>query len=108
MTQTWRQRRGFRSARAIRREFKSRIDRFKLADTDLVRQTLLEDAEVAAAVRRHAQEIGETEGGAWGRVRDYVREIVPAFNLVSYYRLGYGLARVLITRSLALWQYAQA
>jgi glycerol-3-phosphate O-acyltransferase len=96
MAWTWRQRRGFRSARAIRREFKSRIDRFKHTDTDLVRRTLLEDANVAAAVRRHAQDTGETEGAAWSRVRDYVREIVPAFNLVSYYRLGYGVARLLI------------
>ena len=96
MAQTWRQRRGLRSARAIRREFKSRIDRFKYTDKDLVRQALLEDSEVAAAVRRHAQDVGETEEAAWSRVRDYVREIVPAFNLVSYYRLGYGVARLLI------------
>ncbi len=96
MAQTWRQRRGFRSALAIRREFKSRIDRFKHTDKDLVRQALVEDPEVAAAVRRHAQDTGETEEAASRRVRDYTREIVPAFNLVSYYRLGYGVARLLI------------
>ncbi|HEY7514090.1 MAG TPA: 1-acyl-sn-glycerol-3-phosphate acyltransferase [Vicinamibacteria bacterium] len=96
MAQTWLQRRGLRSARAIRREFKSRIDRFKFTDKDLVRRTLLEDAEVAAAVRRHVQETAESEAAAWSRVREYTREIVPAFNLVSYYRLGFGVARLLI------------
>jgi glycerol-3-phosphate O-acyltransferase len=96
MAQTWLQRRGLRSARAIRREFKSRIDRFKYTDKDLVRRTLLEDPEVAAAVRQHVREIGGTEAEAWIRVREYTREIVPAFNLVSYYRLGYGMARLLI------------
>jgi glycerol-3-phosphate O-acyltransferase len=96
MAQTWLQRRGLRSARAIRREFKSRIDRFKFTDKDLVRRTLLEDPEVAAAVRRHVQETAESEAAAWSRVREYTREIVPAFNLVSYYRLGFGVARLLI------------
>jgi glycerol-3-phosphate O-acyltransferase len=96
MTPTWLQRRGFRSALAIRREFRSRIDRFHFMDKDLVRKTLIEDAEVAAAVRKHAEETGETEAEAWTRVRAYVQEIVPSFNLISYYRLGYGVARLLI------------
>ncbi len=95
-TWTWRDRRGFRSARRIRREFKARIDRFKHTDKDRVRRALLEDAEVAAAARRHAEDMGETEAEAWGRVRTYVEEIVPDFNLVSYYRFGYGVARLLI------------
>ncbi len=93
---TWLRRRGFRSARAIRREFTARIDRFMHTDKGRVRQALLEDGEVAAAARRHAEETGETEAEAWSRVRTYVEEIVPDFNLVSYYRLGYGAARLLI------------
>jgi glycerol-3-phosphate O-acyltransferase len=96
MFEAWLQRRGFRSALAIRREFRARIDRFHLTDKDLVRQALLEDSEIASAVRKHEQETGETEAEAWSRVRTYVQEIVPAFDLISYYRLGYGVARILI------------
>jgi glycerol-3-phosphate O-acyltransferase len=82
--------------RSIRREFRARIDRFKRRSKGHVRATLLADPEVAAAVARHARETGEDEAAAWVRVRGYVEEIVPNFNLISYYRLGYGVARLLI------------
>jgi len=61
-----------------------------------VRQELLADAEVAAAVAEHARSTGEDEAAAWRRVHEYVEEIVPDFNLISYYRLGYAVARLLI------------
>jgi len=86
----------FRSVRSIRREFRARIDRFKRTSKGQVRASLLADPAVAEAVGRHARETGESEAEAWARVRTYVEEIVPSFNLISYYRLGYGIARVLI------------
>jgi glycerol-3-phosphate O-acyltransferase len=89
-------RRGFFSARAVRREFRARVDRFKRVGKGHVRRQLLADARVAEAVREHAREVGESEARAWARVRTYVEEIVPHFNLLSYYRLGYGVARLLI------------
>jgi glycerol-3-phosphate O-acyltransferase len=94
--QNWLGRRQWRSVRSIRREFRARIDRFKRTGKGHVRATLLADPEVAAAVSRHARETGESEAEAWARVRTYVEEIVPDFNLLSYYRLGYGVARVLV------------
>jgi glycerol-3-phosphate O-acyltransferase len=86
----------WRSLRSIRRDFRARIDRFKRMGKGHVRAALLADPEVAAAVARHARETGESEAAAWGRVRSYVEEIVPEFNLLSYYRLGYGVARILV------------
>jgi glycerol-3-phosphate O-acyltransferase len=80
----------------LRREFRSRIDRFKRTGKEPVRQALLADPEVVAAVARHREETGESEAAAWKRAREYVEEIVPQFNLVSYYRVGYGVAHVLI------------
>ncbi len=82
--------------RSIRQEFRSRIDRFKRASKGQIRASLLADPAVAEAVVHHAQETGESEEEAWARVRVYVEEIVPSFNLISYYRLGYGIARLLI------------
>jgi glycerol-3-phosphate O-acyltransferase len=93
---SWFARRQWRSIRSIRREFRARIDRFKRQGKGYVRAALLADPEVAKAVVRHVQETGEDKKSTWGRVRTYVEEIVPNFNLISYYRLGYGVARLLI------------
>jgi glycerol-3-phosphate O-acyltransferase len=93
---SWFARRQRRSVRSIRREFRARIDRFKRRRKGHVRAALLADPEVAKAVARHVEEVGEDEAAAWARVRAYVEEIVPDFNLISYYRLGYGVARILI------------
>jgi len=88
----WSRRRVFQ----VRREFRSRIDRFKLARKADVRQALLADPEVGEAVRSHAAASGETEEKAWTRVGAYLDEIIPSFSLLSYYKLGYGLSRLLI------------
>jgi glycerol-3-phosphate O-acyltransferase len=92
---SWLQRRRLRSVRSIRKEFRARIDRFTRTSKSHVRARLLSDPRVAEAVDRHVRETGEDEGAAWERVHSYVEEIVPNFNLISYYRLGYGVARVL-------------
>lgn len=82
--------------RAIRRRFPARIDRYKHVGKARIRSALLGDPEVAAAVAAHVRATGETVDAAWAQVRLYVDEIVPSFNLLAYYRLGYGLARLLL------------
>lgn len=69
-----------------------RIDRFKLASRAHVRDRLLGDEIVAEAVRQHAAEQKTTEDATWGTVRGYIREIVPFFNAVAYFQVGYRLA----------------
>jgi glycerol-3-phosphate O-acyltransferase len=85
-----------RSVYRVRREFRSRIDRFKLARKADVRVALLADPAIAVAVRAHAATTGEREDQAWDRVGTYLDEIIPSFSLLSYYKLGYGLSRLLI------------
>jgi glycerol-3-phosphate O-acyltransferase len=58
-----------------------------------VRERLLADETIAAAVRAHAAETGTSEAAAWKRVDEYVHEIVPFFNVVAYYQVGYRLAK---------------
>jgi glycerol-3-phosphate O-acyltransferase len=70
----------------------ARIDRFKLASRAHVRDRLLGDAVIAAAVARHAAEQGTTEAAAWAQVNGYIREIVPFFNAVAYFQVGYRVA----------------
>jgi glycerol-3-phosphate O-acyltransferase len=87
---------GREAVRAVRREFRSRIDRHKRTRPEAIRRELLADPEIAAAVQAHVESSGELPAQAWGRVHEYLHEIVPAFNLLSYYRLGYAVARALI------------
>ena len=70
----------------------ARIDRFKLASRSHVRDRLLADDTIADAVRRHAAEQALTEAASWTLVDGYIREIVPFFNAVAYFQVGYRLA----------------
>jgi glycerol-3-phosphate O-acyltransferase len=81
-----------RAGRRALLRFRARVDRFKLASRKSVRERLLNDPAIAAAVAAHATETNQTEAAAWKRVNTYVHEIVPFFNVVAYYQLGYRLA----------------
>ena len=85
-----------RAARRVHRRFGARIDRFKLTGKRYITDALLNDPEVAEAVRVHAALHGTSEREVWGRVRGYLDEIVPAFSLLMYYQFGYALSRVLL------------
>lgn len=87
---------GARLTRRTVLHFRSRIDRHKLARKDYVAAQLLTDAAIAGAVTRHAAEHGMREPDVWKRVRGYVDEIVPFFNVIFYYRVGYQGARALL------------
>ena len=81
--------------RAVHRS-RSRVDRFKLARKQVVRDLLLTDPQVAAAVRNHADEHQLAEGRVWKQVQDYIDEIVPFFNILTYYRIGLVVSRLLL------------
>jgi glycerol-3-phosphate O-acyltransferase len=78
---------------------RARIDRFKLTRKRFVIEQILAMPMVAEAVREHVQAnaaAGMTEAEAWKRVRTYLDEIVPFFNILAYYRLGYWVSRALL------------
>ena len=72
--------------------YRARIDRFKLASRSHVRERLMNDESIAEAVRRHAEETGTPIHEAWKRVDGYIHEIVPFFNVVAYYQIGYRIS----------------
>ena len=80
------------TVRAVHRSG-ARVNRFKLTRKAYIRDTLLANSEVAAAVDRHAREHSITEAAAWRRVEEYVDEIVPFFNILAYYTIGYAVSR---------------
>jgi glycerol-3-phosphate O-acyltransferase len=81
--------------RAVR-QFRVRLDRYKLVRRSVIRDELLLDDTVHAAIRAHCREHDAPEPEVRARVEGYIREIVPFFNVLSYYKLGYNLSRLLI------------
>ncbi|HXF96796.1 MAG TPA: 1-acyl-sn-glycerol-3-phosphate acyltransferase, partial [Gemmatimonadales bacterium] len=77
-------------------QFRARIDRYKLVERERIREALLQDPAVLGAIRAHARLHGQPEGVVRSRVNQYIDEIVPFFNVLSYYKLGYNLARLTI------------
>jgi len=85
-----------RAARNAIRQFGVRLDRYKLMRRGVIRGELLGDPVIAQALEQHCRAHGISQMEARVRVEEYVEEIVPFFNVLSYYRLGYNLARGLL------------
>lgn len=85
-----------RSARRAVHRHRARIDRFKLTRKRYVIEQVLADPNVHEAVRAYAVAHDLPIEAAWKRVRRYLDEIVPFFNILAYYRLGYGVSRALL------------
>ncbi|HYW51534.1 MAG TPA: 1-acyl-sn-glycerol-3-phosphate acyltransferase [Gemmatimonadaceae bacterium] len=85
-----------RVAARARLKQRGRLDRFKLRGRPHVRRLLLDDAVIAAAVEDHVALTGMSTAQAWRMVDDYVREIVPFFNIIAYYEVGFRLSRLLL------------
>jgi glycerol-3-phosphate O-acyltransferase len=77
-------------------QFRGRVDRYKLVQRDRIREALLADPAIIQAIAEHAAEQGMADSQVRLRVHQYIDEIVPFFNVLSYYRLGYTLSRLLI------------
>ncbi|HVO35266.1 MAG TPA: 1-acyl-sn-glycerol-3-phosphate acyltransferase [Gemmatimonadales bacterium] len=83
-----------RSGRKTLRDFQARIARFKLVSRRAIHDELILDPVVVAAMREHRREHRLTELEVRVRVEQYIDEILPFFNVLSYYRLGYNLAKL--------------
>ena len=57
-----------RSGRRALLRFRARVDRFKLASRKSVRERLLNDPAIGAAVATHARETGQSDAAVWKRV----------------------------------------
>ena len=77
-------------------KFRARLERYKLVDRRLVRAELMGDPVVLEAMGAHAAAHGMAIDQVREKVERYIDEIVPFFNVLSYYKLGYNLSRLLI------------
>ena len=77
--------------------FKEHIEPFKLTRRTEVHEQLMADSVIQDAIRTHAAEHDMSPGATNREVERYIREIVPFFNVLSYYHLGYSISRFLIS-----------
>ena len=83
------------SLKTIRR-FRVRLERFKLTRKKYIKFQLMKEKEVWEEMEKYAEEKKITHEEALERVESYIDEIVPFFNVLSYYKFGYGLAHFLL------------
>ncbi len=76
--------------------FRARVARYQLQQPRFTKRALRADPLIAAAVRAHAAEHGMTEDAVRRRVDRYLDEIVPHFNILTYYKFGYNVAKALV------------
>lgn len=69
------------------------LEHFRFIDRVWVRQTLLQDPELDRLAAERAVVTGETVGEVRARIEGWLDEIVPFFNLFSYYKVGAAIAR---------------
>jgi glycerol-3-phosphate O-acyltransferase len=83
-------------ARRTLRQFQARIARYKLVSRRAIHDELILDPVVVAAMRDHMKEhrLGELEVRV--RVERYIDEILPFFNVLSYYKFGYNISKLLL------------
>ena len=61
-----------------------------------MREQLLGDPAIAAAVEDHARDSGQSVEQGWRKVDGYITEIVPFFNIIAYFRFGYTTGKALL------------
>lgn len=88
---------GKRHARRLQRERKIHVDRFKLKRRHaLIELEVFGSRDVVEAVRDYAKSHHVSIDEATKQAKTYLREIVPKFNLLAYYRVGAPLSRAIM------------
>ncbi len=80
----------------LNRSLHLKIPPLTLTRRQVLIDRLVYDPKIARAVAEHCEATGEPREVAVDRVNRYAREIVPAFNVWVYFRIGNWLARKLV------------
>lgn len=83
------------TVRALRR-FRVRLNRWKLSPKNEIRERLMRDEQVVAAIVEHARESGCKLGEAEARAEHYIDEIAPSFQAFWYYVFGHLVAGLVL------------
>lgn len=90
----WWRRRQERRVDAFLRDHRIPADPFRHTHRVVVKEMVLSDPGLVEAMAERAREEGRPFADVQARVRDWLDEIVPQFNLLAYYRVGYRIARL--------------
>jgi glycerol-3-phosphate O-acyltransferase len=90
------QRRWQRSIGDFLRRHHVQLEHFRFIDRIWVRQTLLQDPGIDRLAAQRAASTGETLYEVRACIEGWLDEIVPYFNLFSYYKIGAAAARVAV------------
>ncbi len=82
----------YRSVREYLDDNRVRLDRYKFMQKVIIKHELMNDTEVHQGIIDHAREKDAKIRDVQDQVEGYIEEIVPFFNLLSYYKLGYWVA----------------
>ena len=85
-----------RTAIRVIHQFNVHLNRHVLADREDVHAELMNDPAVLEAIRVHCETNSVSEEESRKSVNEYVNEIVPVFNILSYYKFGYNVARLFV------------
>ena len=78
------------------RDYQSRIAKYKLVSRRAIRDELILDPVVVEAMRAYMKEKKVTEEETRARVEEYIDEILPFFNVLSYYKIGYNISKLVL------------
>jgi glycerol-3-phosphate O-acyltransferase len=85
-----------KSAKDFIEKNRIRLDKYKFMHKIVVKHELMNDPDIHEEIIAHAKEKNLTIYEVEGRVEQYIDEIVPAFNLLSYYKIGYWVANFIL------------
>lgn len=85
-----------RSVTTFLRKNEVRFDQFKLTNKLIIRDQILNDQEVAQKILEESRRREVFYEDVRQEAEEYIDEIVPTFNLLSYYKFGYHIARLLL------------
>ncbi len=81
-----------RSVRDYLDDNRVRLDKYKFMQKVIIKHELMNDTEVHQGIIDHARQKDVKIRDVQDQVEGYIEEIVPFFNLLSYYKLGYWVA----------------
>ena len=85
-----------RSVRILVKQHNTKLDKYKFMNKFIVKQELMNDDDIHNAILVHAREHDMDILDVDDLVEEYIEEIVPFFNLLSYYKIGYAISNMFL------------
>jgi glycerol-3-phosphate O-acyltransferase len=85
-----------RSLRKFIEMYNVQLDKYKFMNKVMVKQELMNNHEINHAIIKYAEENDLRISEVKDEVEEYIDEIVPFFNILSYFKIGYWIANFIL------------